>query len=483
MTEADITKLYENLSITDEDVAIHEMLEATGEDGAEDVERCLVGKVLAGKNVNREAFKGIIEQIWSPFGHVEIELVSDNVFMFYFINSENRNRVWHRGPWHFGNSLIVLENPVGSGNIAQLAFNKADFWVQIHEIPILCMNRKTAKWLAEHIGEVVDIPSESRECWGKYMRVKVRIDITKPLKRWLRLKLGKTEEVTRVSLKYERLPEFCFTCGKIGHGIKVCIDEEARKMVVEGYLNRFGSWLKAPVLEKSKSKSKSKGVGQGIASSSKRTRSIEASRDTEEDVNVSLRSGSTTSHQNVPIRVPLAPGIVTRINEQQTLQQVGGNGPPLSGEMCIDGPGNEVEGSTSDMGLQFREPNSRQSKEIVISTKQAQLSHKLGPSEQVLPVQIEISSSQPMEAECLKENPSPNKKKVKRWKRAAREAKKISPARLIASPLHRMLGVNKQARRSPKGNVRSSSVAKFSGQVQSERQEWLQFSESPFKKE
>ncbi|KAK0583362.1 hypothetical protein LWI29_036178 [Acer saccharum] len=79
-----------------------------------------------------------------------------------------------------------------------------------------------------------------------------------------------------------------------------------------------------------------------------------------------------------------------------------------------------------------------------------------------MPVQIEISFLQPMEAECSKENPSPNKKKVKRWKRAAREAEKISPARLIASPLHRMLGVNKQARRSPKGNVRSSSGAKFS---------------------
>ena len=66
----------------------------------------------------------------------------------------------------------------------------------------------------------MEIPSESRECWGKFMRVKVRLDISKPLKRWLRLKLGKLEEVIMVGLKYERLPDFCYAYGRIGHGIK-----------------------------------------------------------------------------------------------------------------------------------------------------------------------------------------------------------------------------------------------------------------------
>ena len=66
--------------------------------------------------------------------------MGDNLFMFYFNNDDDRNRVLQRGLWHFGNSLIVLEKLVGSGNISKLSFNKADFWVQIHDIPILCMN-------------------------------------------------------------------------------------------------------------------------------------------------------------------------------------------------------------------------------------------------------------------------------------------------------------------------------------------------------
>ncbi|KAK3218790.1 hypothetical protein Dsin_012760 [Dipteronia sinensis] len=168
MSDVEITQMYENLSLVDEDVAIPELFEEAI-DGVEDVDRCLVGRILSGRKVNRETFKGLIKQIWNSFGQVKVELVGDNTFMFYFIYREDWNRVWQRGPWHFGNSLIVLEKLDGLGNIFTLGFSKADFWVQIHDIPILCMNRRIAKWLAEQIGEVVEIPSESKECWGYAM--------------------------------------------------------------------------------------------------------------------------------------------------------------------------------------------------------------------------------------------------------------------------------------------------------------------------
>ncbi|TXG63781.1 hypothetical protein EZV62_010775 [Acer yangbiense] len=152
MSALEIAKLYENLSLAKEDGAVLEMSEETSIDGVKDVDRCLVGKVLSYKKVNREAFKGLIEQIWSMFGHVEVESVRDNLFMFYFKNREDRNRVLQRGPWHFGNSLIVLEKSTREGNVSKLGFNRAEFWVQIHDIPIFCMNRRTAKWLVEQIG-------------------------------------------------------------------------------------------------------------------------------------------------------------------------------------------------------------------------------------------------------------------------------------------------------------------------------------------
>ncbi|TXG69340.1 hypothetical protein EZV62_004275 [Acer yangbiense] len=295
MSATEIAKLYENLSLADEDRAVLEMSEEASVDGIKDVDRCLVGKVLSGKKVNREAFKGLIEQIWNPFGHVEVELVGDNLFMFYFNNGEDRNQVLQRGSWHFSNSLIVLEKPVGSGNISKLGFNKVDFWVQIHDIPLLCMNRRTVKWL----------------------------------------KLGKTDKVTMVSLKYERLPDFCYACGRIGHGMKECLDEEAMKVALEGSPTKFGYWLKATILEKLKTRFNPQGNG----SSSDRARSSGTSHETEGDGFVSLRPGYLVPQKKNMANPAAAMRKLIEEKQQETLQPIGGVGPPQNNEMCMDGPG------------------------------------------------------------------------------------------------------------------------------------------------
>ncbi|TXG57050.1 hypothetical protein EZV62_018363 [Acer yangbiense] len=314
MFEADISKLYKNLTLADEDGAVHEMAEEVKVDGVEDVEKCLVGKVLVGKKVNREAFKGLIEQIWSPFGSVEIELVEDNIFMFYFNNCN-------------------------------------------------------------------------------------------------------TEEITRVSLKYERLSEFCFACGKIGHDIKACVDENAKKAALDGSPNKFGSWLKATIPDRTKSSCNV----QGIGSSSDRTRSKEASRETEGD-------GS------------------------ETLMPVEASGPPLTSVMCIDGPDTRLEGSPSGLGLPATETTLSKSTELVCLSNpvKALPTTTLDHSSNLVPAQEEFSPSQPMETDPSKPIITPKKKISKRWKRAAREVKVKSLVGLMASPLHRILEINKQLRKSPK---------------------------------
>ncbi|TXG57559.1 hypothetical protein EZV62_015388 [Acer yangbiense] len=117
MSAAELADLYENLSLAEEDGAMLEVAEEAQMDGEVDVDRSL--------------------------------LIGENTFMFYFVNREERNQFWNRGPWHFGKNLIVLEKPVGSGDVSKLKFNKSEFWIQIHDIPIMCMNRRTARWLAE----------------------------------------------------------------------------------------------------------------------------------------------------------------------------------------------------------------------------------------------------------------------------------------------------------------------------------------------
>ena len=84
MAEPEIARLYENLSLADEDGEVHDIPGAEIQEEEVAVDLCLVGKILSSKKVNREAFINLIEQLWSPFGRVEIESVGINIFMFRF---------------------------------------------------------------------------------------------------------------------------------------------------------------------------------------------------------------------------------------------------------------------------------------------------------------------------------------------------------------------------------------------------------------
>ncbi|TXG49470.1 hypothetical protein EZV62_025345 [Acer yangbiense] len=177
-----------------------------------EVSHCLVGKVLSRKRVNREAFISVISKIWNTKGELEIEVIGDNVFLFRFGRLDDKLMVWSRGPWHFNNCLIILEKKSGPGEILKMQFRRAEFWVQIFNIPLVCMNMKIARMIAEMIGEVVEIPLEDRECWGKFLRVKVAIDVSQPLMRGLMLNLEEFDTVIAAPIKYERLPKLCYGC-------------------------------------------------------------------------------------------------------------------------------------------------------------------------------------------------------------------------------------------------------------------------------
>lgn len=53
------------------------------------------------------------------------------------------------------------------------------------------------------------------------MRVRIWVDISKPLKKGFFLRRVK-EEDSWVRFKYERLLDFCYGCGMVGHAVNEC---------------------------------------------------------------------------------------------------------------------------------------------------------------------------------------------------------------------------------------------------------------------
>lgn len=63
--------------------------------------------------------------------------------------------------------------------------------------------------------------------WGRFLRVKIRLDLKKPLAR------GKKVTIYWIPIQYEKLPRFCFTCGQIIHENGVCMQSSKRNQEAE----------------------------------------------------------------------------------------------------------------------------------------------------------------------------------------------------------------------------------------------------------
>ncbi|KAL5854858.1 hypothetical protein ACOSQ4_004660 [Xanthoceras sorbifolium] len=241
-----ILALCAALKLSDDQGDVHLVGGRVKEEGSKKMSLCLVGKLLAGRQTNREAFRALIPKIWRTNQEVIIEIVRDNTYAFYFQNLRDKKRVLAGGPWNFDNSLLVLEEPQGWGDFTKMQFKYAEFWVQIHNVPLMCMSRDIGVMLGSKIGAVKEIDlGATGDCVGKFIRVRATIDISRPLKRGLRIQLEDSCEEQTLLLRYEKMPEFYFVCGMIGHSSRECPSLETS---ADGLLHdnhKYGTWLRA----------------------------------------------------------------------------------------------------------------------------------------------------------------------------------------------------------------------------------------------
>lgn len=117
-------------------------------------------------------------------------------------------KILSQGPWSFDKYLIGLYKPGTKESVDDANFDTVSFWIQIHDLPLSCMNKNNTVAIGNTLGEVEQVDaSPSGDCRGCYLRLRVNINITQPLYRRRYVNLGDSKPLY-ISLQYERMPIF-----------------------------------------------------------------------------------------------------------------------------------------------------------------------------------------------------------------------------------------------------------------------------------
>ncbi|KAM1115603.1 hypothetical protein TB1_005781 [Malus domestica] len=84
------------------------------------------------------------------------------------------------------------------------------------------MTQAVAETIGSLMGEVQSVDkSGSRDCIGRFLRVKIGFNVREPLMRGTFVTFPDNGKIW-IDFKYESLPNYCLICGKLGHPTRIC---------------------------------------------------------------------------------------------------------------------------------------------------------------------------------------------------------------------------------------------------------------------
>ena len=122
--------------------------------------------------------------------------------------------------------------------------------------------------IGETIGTVIPLEHMKEMLGGDFLRVRVEIDVSKLLCRGRKTAINANEFIW-VAFKYEKLPNFCYWCGRVSHVDKECEMWLASKGKLTQEKQEYGAWLRALPHNPGKiSVTTVSGIGDGFGQSS-----------------------------------------------------------------------------------------------------------------------------------------------------------------------------------------------------------------------
>ncbi|PWA64139.1 hypothetical protein CTI12_AA345860 [Artemisia annua] len=184
--------------------------------------RTMLGRVHTDRPYSFQRMKKALSAAWRPRRSVTFNELDSNMFLVHFDHYVDFKRVVEDGPWSFERNLVVLKSTENDELPTESDMSKVSFWIRLLNVPLSWRNKVSVGRIAAKLGDVMDVDDAYFENQSKHIRAKVMINILSPLCRFVNVMNLQNEKV-RVYIQYEKLPNYCYWCGLLGHIEKECL--------------------------------------------------------------------------------------------------------------------------------------------------------------------------------------------------------------------------------------------------------------------
>ncbi|XP_021725131.1 uncharacterized protein LOC110692445 [Chenopodium quinoa] len=247
----DLIKEWEKLQLTeDENVVIGFLPPAvtTDENNSSQLRMALVEKLCTVKPFNVDAMKKTLANVWRLNDDIVIKMLDTNLFIFQFSSEDDKQQVVDGMPWFFDDKLLLLGEINGNEQPSEITINRNPMWVRLIDVPFNKRSHGVLKEIGDSLGGFLELDKSDPLSLGKFVRIKVMVDVHKPLRRGLFLATGGSKPKW-IDIKFERLSDSCYYCGLLDHTDKECEKKETEEGTKAEVVYQYGPWMRASPLK------------------------------------------------------------------------------------------------------------------------------------------------------------------------------------------------------------------------------------------
>jgi hypothetical protein len=187
---------------------------------------------LLGRRIGYKALETRLKQMWVRKGSINIIDLSNDYYLVAFTNEEDQYAALMDGPWFIYDHYLTVQEWKPNFNPISDTIKEVAVWMRISGLPIEYYDSQILSFIGNNVGKTVKVDKNTlTQERGKYARLCVQVDLTKPLLAMFTLKGRK------YTIEYEGLHMLCMTCGRFGHYKEGCPAKKNDAVNGEGKVN------------------------------------------------------------------------------------------------------------------------------------------------------------------------------------------------------------------------------------------------------